>query len=120
MSDKKIIFMGTPLIAANYLNSLINNKYKVVSVFTQPPRKRNRGMKVQSSPVHELANQNYIRVDFPSRLDEETFEENDNRGAPVFFCNPVELVETSWISGFRVALPLWPPPCGPLHGAPPL
>ena len=25
MSDKKIIFMGTPLIAANYLNSLINN-----------------------------------------------------------------------------------------------
>ena len=42
MNDKNIIFMGTPLIAANYLNSLINNKYKVVSVFTQPPRKRNR------------------------------------------------------------------------------
>ena len=74
MSDKNIIFMGTPLIAANYLNSLINNKYKVVSVFTQPPRKRNRGMKVQSSPVHELANHNNIKVNFPTRLDEEAFD----------------------------------------------
>ena len=74
MSDKKIIFMGTPLIAANYLNSLINNKYNVVSVFTQPPRKRNRGMKVQSSPVHELANHNNIKVNFPTRLDEEAFD----------------------------------------------
>ena len=74
MSDKKIIFMGTPLIAVNYLNSLINNKYNVVSVFTQPPQKRNRGMKVQSSSVHELANQNNINVNFPTRLDEEVFE----------------------------------------------
>ena len=74
MSDKKIIFMGTPLIAANYLNSLINNKYKVVSVYTQLPRKRNRGMKVQSSPVHELANHNNVKVNFPTRLDEEAFD----------------------------------------------
>ena len=74
MSDKNIIFMGTPLIATNYLSSLINNKYNVVSVFTQPPRKRNRGMKVQSSPVHELANHNNIKVNFPTRLDEEAFD----------------------------------------------
>ena len=74
MSDKNIIFMGTPLIAANYLNSLINNKYNVVSVFTQPPRKRNRGMKVQSSPVHELANHNNIKVNFTTKLDEEAFD----------------------------------------------
>ena len=73
MSDKKIIFMGTPLIAANYLNSLINNKYNIVSVFTQPPRKRNRGMKIQSSPVHELANHNNIKVNFPTRLNENAF-----------------------------------------------
>ena len=66
--------MGTPLIAANYLNSLINNKYNVVSVFTQPPRKRNRGMKVQSSPVHELANHNNIKVNFTTKLDEEAFD----------------------------------------------
>ena len=74
MNDKKIIFMGTPLIAAKYLNSLIDNKYNVVSVFTQPPRKRNRGMKVQSSPVHELANHNNIKINFPTRLDEEAYD----------------------------------------------
>ena len=27
MNEKKIIFMGTPLIAAKYLNSLIDNQY---------------------------------------------------------------------------------------------
>ena len=74
MSEKKIIFMGTPLIAANYLNSLINNKYNIVSVFTQPPRKKNRGMKVQTSPVHELANQHNIKVNFPTRLNEDVFD----------------------------------------------
>jgi len=74
MSEKKIIFMGTPLIATNYLNSLINNEYNVVSVFTQPPRKKNRGMKVQPSPVHELANHNNIKVNCPTRLNEETFD----------------------------------------------
>ena len=74
MSDKNIIFMGTPLIAANYLNSLINNKYNVVSVFTQPPKKRNRGMKVRSSPVHELANHNNIKVNFTTSLNEEAFD----------------------------------------------
>ena len=73
MSEKRIIFMGTPLIAAKYLSSLIDNKFNVVSVFTQPPRKRNRGMKVRSSPVHELANQNNIKVNFPTRLDEDAF-----------------------------------------------
>ena len=73
MSEKQIIFMGTPLIATKYLSSLIDNKFNVVSVFTQQPRKRNRGMKVRSSPVHELANQNNIKVNFPTRLDEDAF-----------------------------------------------
>ena len=74
MNDKKIIFMGTPLIAAKYLNSLIHNQYNIISVFTQPPRKRNRGMKVQFSPVHELANHKNIEVNFPTKFDEETFD----------------------------------------------
>ena len=40
MNDKKIIFMGTPDIAAQHLNILIENKYKFISVFTQPPEKK--------------------------------------------------------------------------------
>ena len=68
--NKKIIFMGTPLVASNYLNVLIENKYEVVSVITQPPRKKNRGMKIDSSPVQKLANKYNIKVYTPEILDE--------------------------------------------------
>jgi len=40
MIDKKIIFMGTPDIAAQHLNILIANNLNIVGVFTQPPRKK--------------------------------------------------------------------------------
>ena len=40
MIDKKIIFMGTPLIAAQHLQKLIDNSLNIVGVFTQPPRKK--------------------------------------------------------------------------------
>ena len=44
MSNKNIIFMGTPSIAAQHLNILIENNFNIVGVFTQPPRKKNRGI----------------------------------------------------------------------------
>ena len=34
MSNKKIIFMGTPLIAVDYLRALINNNIEIESIFT--------------------------------------------------------------------------------------
>ena len=40
MNDKKIIFMGTPHIAAEHLQQLIDNGLNIVGVFTQPPRKK--------------------------------------------------------------------------------
>ena len=40
MNEKKIIFMGTPDIAAQHLNSLIENNLNIISIFTQPPRKK--------------------------------------------------------------------------------
>ena len=40
MKDKKIIFMGTPDIAAQHLDILIENNLNVVGVYTQPPRKK--------------------------------------------------------------------------------
>ena len=43
MKDKKIIFMGTPDIAAQHLNILIETNFNIVGVFTQPPRKKIEG-----------------------------------------------------------------------------
>ena len=71
--NKKIIFMGTPEVASNYLNALIENKYEIISVITQPPRKKNRGMKIDSAPVQKLANKYNIKVYTPEILDENIF-----------------------------------------------
>ena len=42
--DKRVIFMGTPEISAIYLQSLIDDDINIVGVFSQPPRKKGRGM----------------------------------------------------------------------------
>ena len=78
MRDKKIIFMGTPDIAAQHLNVLIENNLNVVGVFTQPPRKKNRGMRVEKSDVHQIADKNNIEVFYPSIIDDKTIEKVKN------------------------------------------
>ena len=40
MSNKKIIFMGTPYISSIYLDSLIKNKQNIIAVYSQPPKKK--------------------------------------------------------------------------------
>ena len=72
MNNKKIIFMGTPSISAYYLDFLIKNNFNILSVFTQPPRKKNRGMQVHFSPVQDLATQHNIPVHTPKRLDNDS------------------------------------------------
>ena len=71
MNDKKIIFMGTPIIAADYLNALIKKNIKIKSVFTQPPKRQSRGMKLIKSPVHLFANRNNIDVLHPEKFDDQ-------------------------------------------------
>ena len=75
MRNKKIIFMGTPDIAARHLNFLIKNNLNVVGVFTQPPRKKNRGMRVEKSDVHQIADKNNIEVFYPSTIDDSVLEQ---------------------------------------------
>jgi len=75
MIDKKIIFMGTPDIAAQHLSILIENKLNLVGVFTQPPRKKNRGMHVEESAVHQIAKKNNIEIYYPSTIDDQVIEQ---------------------------------------------
>ena len=60
--------MGTPAISSLYLNSLIKNKQNIVAVYSQPPKKKGRGMKIKKSPVHNLALLNNINVYTPSNF----------------------------------------------------
>ena len=76
MSMDKIIFMGTPEIATNYLEFLINNKYNVIAVYSQPPKKKGRGMKFEKSAVHQLASLKNIEVYTPSNFLEKIEKKN--------------------------------------------
>ena len=51
----RVIFMGTPDIAATCLNQILDDGFEVVGVWTQPDRPKGRGMKMVQSPVKELA-----------------------------------------------------------------
>ena len=58
----KIIFAGTPEIAKNVLDKLIEYKFQIDLVLTQPDRPAGRGMKLVASPVKALAQLNEIAV----------------------------------------------------------
>ena len=50
--NKKIVFMGTPDFAVPILKSLYQNGFLISAIYTQPPKKSNRGQKINKSPVH--------------------------------------------------------------------
>ena len=74
MNNKKIIFMGSPKIASDYLEALIKSNFIISAVFSQPPKKKSRGMKIIESEVHQLANKNNIEVFCPNTFDKNTIE----------------------------------------------
>lgn len=51
----RIVFMGTPDIAATCLREILSQGFEVVGVYTQPDRPKGRGMKLVASPVKETA-----------------------------------------------------------------
>ncbi len=71
----RIVFMGTPDFAAASLKKLIDEKYDIAAVFTQPDKPRDRGMKLSYSPVKELALENNIPVYQPTKLRDGTATE---------------------------------------------
>ena len=51
----RVVFMGTPDIAATCLKAILEAGVHVVGVYTQPDRPKNRGMKLAFSAVKEVA-----------------------------------------------------------------
>jgi len=50
-----IIFMGTPVFAKEFLDHICSkDNFNVKGVFTSPPKKSNRGQKINISPVQEF------------------------------------------------------------------
>lgn len=64
----KTVFMGTPDFAVTVLNGILKTEHEVGLVVTQPDKAKNRGKKVQFTPVKELAVQHEITVLQPERV----------------------------------------------------
>jgi len=69
--DKKIAFLGTPEFAVPILRSIIENGYKILCVFSQPPRKSHRGQKINKSPVNILSEEFGIQIKTPNKIEDE-------------------------------------------------
>lgn len=64
----KIVFMGTPEFAVPSLKALVESGWDVCGVFTQPDKPKNRGMKLQPTPVKEYALTQNIPVFQPEKM----------------------------------------------------
>ena len=74
MTVLRIVFMGTPELAAVSLRALISSKgFEIAGVVTQPDQPKGRGLKLQASPVKEAAQSENLPVLQPERAREENF-----------------------------------------------
>ena len=72
----RVVFMGTPDIAATCLTKILDDGFQVVGVYTQPDRPKGRGMKMVYSPVKEVALAHNLPVFQPENFrEDETVEE---------------------------------------------
>ena len=67
---KKIVFMGTPLFAVPILKSLYEKNYIIPTVYTQPPKKSQRGQKINKSLIQTAAEDCNINCRTPDTLKE--------------------------------------------------
>jgi len=72
---KKIVFMGTSYFAVPILKSLYQNGYPISVVYTQPPKKSNRGQKLNKSPVNLFSDNLSLEVRTPETLKNNNHEE---------------------------------------------
>lgn len=68
VNDLRILFMGTPDFAQMSLKELLEEKFNVVGVVTQPDKPKGRGHKMVFPPVKETAIEAGIPVFQPERL----------------------------------------------------
>ena len=69
MSDRlKIIFAGTPYFAAPTLQILNDSGFDIQCVLTQPDQKSGRGLRLNASPVKQLAEKLNIPIYQPETL----------------------------------------------------
>ena len=57
--------MGTPEFSVPSLEELIRNKFNILAVYTQPPKKSKRGQKINVSSIEEFSKNNKLNIKNP-------------------------------------------------------
>lgn len=78
----KILFMGTPDIAASILDKIIETGHEVIGVVTQPDKEKGRGKEMSFPPVKELALKHNLPVYQPMKVREPEFVQKIKEMAP--------------------------------------
>ncbi len=78
----KILFMGTPDYAANYLSELIQAERKPFTVITQPDRPTGRNKHIEPTPVKTIAIKNGIEVFQPTDIRDPEWSEKIRKLTP--------------------------------------
>lgn len=81
----KIIFFGTPDFAEVILKSLIDAKFNIAAVFTQPDKKIGRRQDTVCSAVKDLALKNKLKIFQPQSLRESQLSEEIKKINPDLF-----------------------------------
>ena len=68
----KVVFMGTPDFSVPVLAKILEAGHQVGCVVTQPDKAKNRGKKIQFTPVKELAVEHGIKVLQPEKIKQDT------------------------------------------------
>lgn len=66
-APQRLVFFGTPQLAATVLRQLLDGPDTLVGVFTRPDARRGRGMELFSPPVKQLAVEHGIPVFQPTK-----------------------------------------------------
>jgi len=112
----RVVFAGTPEFAAVALRQLLDAGHTVPLVLTQPDRPAGRGLKLQPSPVKQVALAHGIPVLQPRslRLEGKYPEEAAAAQAALMACAPQVMV----VAAYGLILPRWTlvlPPLGCLN-----
>ncbi len=66
--------MGTPNFAVPILKNIYQNGHEISVVYTQPPKKSNRGQKIEKSPINLLAETLSLNIRTPYQLKGNKYE----------------------------------------------
>ena len=70
----KLIFMGTPEFAVPILKSIHESEHEILCVYTQPPQKKNRGQKINSSPIQKYAETSKLKLRSPLDFNDDEYQ----------------------------------------------